>query len=161
MLSRKNTDKKQEREELKKRKDSKREEANAQKVVEGEESLRRKEQRQQEKDAAHARKATEREEDARTKAQRALGLAQAIADKAVEKTRRLAAIRPSSVSKAPQNAEACQDVGVGSHAFTQPPSPPSALGQFFFSSPTNIPSLSHFGMHSHSRTPSAQFPFVY
>ena len=152
---------KQEREELKKRKAAEREEANAQKVAEREESLRWKEQRQQEKDAVQARKAAEREEAARIKAQRALELAQARAEKVAEKTRRLAAKRPSSVSRAPQNAEACQDVGVGNHAFTQPPSPPLALGQFFFSSPTNIPSLSHFGMHPHSGTPFPQFPIVY
>ena len=152
---------KQEREELKKRKAAEREVANAQKVAERQEILRRKEQRQQEKDAAQARKAAEREEAARTKAQRALELAQARADKAAEKTRRFASKRPSSVSRAPQNVDACQDVDVGSHAFTQPPSPPSALGQFFFPSPTNIPSLSHIGMHSHSRTPFPQFPFVY
>ena len=132
---------------MKKRKVVEREEANAQKVAERQEILRRKEQRQHEKDAAQARKATEREEVARTKAQRALELAQARADKAAEKSRRLAAKRPSSVSRAPQNVEACQDVDVGSHAFTQPPSPPSTVGQFFFPSPTNISSLSHFGMH--------------
>jgi hypothetical protein len=146
---------------LKEKKATEREEANAQKVAEREESLWQKEQQQQEKDATQARKATEREEVALTKTQRALKLAQARAEKVAKKSRRLAAKRPSYVSRAPQNVEACQDVGVRSHVFTQPPSPPLTLGQFFFSSPTNIPSLPHFGMHPHSRTPFPQFPFVY
>ena len=152
---------KQEREEMKKRKAAEREEANAQRLADREESLQRKEQRQQEKDAAQTRKAAEREEAARQKAQRAAELAQARAEKAAEKSRRLAAKQAPNVSRAPQNVEAGQDAGVIRSAFTQPPSPPSAVGQFFFTPPTNIPSLPHFGMHPHSRTPFPQFPSVY